>query len=40
MTTRTMQIVWKFFVYLGQFEDRPFRYTCGMNYSSVSTPAF
>ncbi|WIA42667.1 hypothetical protein OEZ86_008629 [Tetradesmus obliquus] len=40
MTSRTMQAVWKFFVYLGQFEDRPFRYTCGMNYTSVSTPAF
>jgi hypothetical protein len=40
MSTRTMQIVWKFFVYLGQFEDRPFRYTCDMNSSSVATPAF
>ncbi|KAF6262624.1 hypothetical protein COO60DRAFT_600618 [Scenedesmus sp. NREL 46B-D3] len=40
MTTRTAQAVWRFFVYLGQFEDRPFRYSCSMNYSSVATPAF
>jgi hypothetical protein len=35
-----LQNAWKFFVYIAQFEDRPFRYTCGFNYSSVSLPAF
>lgn len=35
-----LQNAWKFFVYIAQFEDRPFRYTCGFNYSTVATPAF
>lgn len=39
-TKNNLQAVWKFFVYLGQFEDRKFKYTCGMNYSSVALPAF
>lgn len=39
-TKNNMQTVWKFFVYLGQFEDRKFRYTCEANYTSVALPAF
>lgn len=35
-----LQNAWKFFVYIAQFEDRPFRYTCGFNYSTIATPAF
>jgi hypothetical protein len=35
-----LQNAWKFFVYIAQFEDRPFRYTCAFNYSTVATPAF
>jgi hypothetical protein len=31
-------LTWKFFVYLGQFEDRPYRFTCGVNYSSIAIP--
>lgn len=35
-----LQKAWKFFVYIGQFEDRPFRYTCPFNHSTVARPAF
>lgn len=31
-------IVWRFFVYVGQFEDRAFRYTCPADFSSAVTP--
>ncbi|KAI8473473.1 MAG: hypothetical protein J3K34DRAFT_518952 [Monoraphidium minutum] len=33
-------VVWRFFVYMGQFEDRAYRYTCPMNYDDVAKPAF
>lgn len=35
-----LQMAWKFFVYIGQFEDRPFRFTCDANYTMLATPAF
>jgi hypothetical protein len=34
----TTSLAWRFFVYYGQFEDRPFRYTCEANYSLIATP--
>jgi hypothetical protein len=38
--TLTAARAWAFYVYYGQFEDRPFRYTCPANWSRVTTPAF
>lgn len=33
-------VVWRFFVYVGQFEDRAFRYSCPADFSAVVKPAF
>jgi hypothetical protein len=33
-------VIWRFFVYLGQFEDRAFRYTCDLDYDLFGSPAF
>jgi hypothetical protein len=35
-----LQVAWRYFVYIAQFEDRPFRYTCDFNYSTISVPSF
>lgn len=31
-------VIWRFFVYMGQFEDRAYRYNCDLDYDKFGRP--
>ena len=33
---RTNELLWRHFAFVGQFEYRPYRYSCAVNYTDLS----